>query len=140
MHMSLSALIFAFALQSAPQVCLAAADGARPDPVADWNDWAASPAAGRWYARTVERPASAEHAALFARVAAARPGPASVWSGPAGEDVFLLAPPSPCGGSRGYTAALFDGETGEVLETARDLTIVRARFEPVVFTGGVRRE
>lgn len=136
----LTALILSAAMQSAPEVCLAAAGTARPDPVAAWNDWATSPAAGRWYARAVVRPASAEHEALLARVAPARPSPSSVWIGEAGEDVFLLAAPSGCGGARGYTAALIDGETGEIIEAARDLMIVRARFEPVVFTGGARRD
>lgn len=131
----LTALIVSAALQTVPHVC--GSEGA-PTAIADWNAWANSPAAGRWYGRTINPSADPMDPGLVEVVS--QTGSGRAWIGEADGVVFVLRPRSECDSGRGYSAALIDADSGEVLETAQHLTLVTARYNPVVFTDGARRD
>jgi len=131
----LTALILSAALQSVPHLCGTANE---PSAIADWNAWANSRTAGHWYGRTVDAVSGvAEHAAIAALDSAMA---GRVWTAEGDGVLFVLRPRSECDSGRGYSAALIDAESGEVLETAPHLTLVTARYRPVVLTDGARRD
>jgi hypothetical protein len=131
----LTALILSAALQSVPHSCGTANE---PAAIAEWNAWANSRAAGHWYGRTVEDVGDVTDRTAVAVLDPSEAG--RVWISEGDGALFLLRPRSECDSGRGYSAALIDAESGEVLETTPHLTLVSARYRPVVLTDGARRD
>lgn len=131
----LTALILSAALQTAPPEC--GTDEA-PSAIADWNAWANSSAAGHWYGRTVDGEAGSR--GRDAALAMDTRADGRVWIAEGDGVLFVLRPRSECDSGRGYSAALIDADSGEVLESAPHLTLVTARYRPVVLTDGARRD